>query len=76
MRVAIVIPEIGFDEDPMSPVIRDDTVATKKPITFFLPERYFSTSPAFLASTSSTTASTAPTQASPTQASASTVTGQ
>jgi hypothetical protein len=31
ISVAIVIPEIGFDEEPMSPVMRDDTVAKKKP---------------------------------------------
>ena len=33
MSVAMVIPEIGFDEEPMSPVMRDDTVAKKKPKT-------------------------------------------
>ena len=27
----MVMPEIGLDEDPMSPVIRDDTVTKKKP---------------------------------------------
>ncbi len=31
ISVAIVIPEIGFDDEPMSPVMRDDTVAKKKP---------------------------------------------
>src|SRR5687767_13244840 len=31
MSVAIVIPEIGFDDEPMRPVMRDDTVAKKKP---------------------------------------------
>src|SRR2546428_5170383 len=31
MSVAIVIPEIGFDEEPISPVMRDDTVAKKNP---------------------------------------------
>src|SRR5258705_8871260 len=33
MSVAIVIPEIGFDEEPMRPVIRDETVTKKKPKT-------------------------------------------
>src|SRR6188768_203594 len=33
MRVAIVMPETGFDEDPMSPTIRDETVTKKKPKT-------------------------------------------
>ena len=31
MSVAIVIPEIGFDDEPMMPVIRDDTVEKKNP---------------------------------------------
>ena len=31
ISVAIVIPEIGFDDDPIRPVMRDDTVAKKKP---------------------------------------------
>ncbi len=30
ISVAIVMPEIGFDELPMSPVMRDDTVTKKK----------------------------------------------
>ena len=29
----MVIPEIGFDDDPISPVIREETVAKKKPKT-------------------------------------------
>src|SRR5436190_17789156 len=29
--VATVIPEIGFDDDPISPVNRDDTVTNKNP---------------------------------------------
>ena len=33
MSVAIVMPEIGFDEVPMSPVILDDTVTKKNPNT-------------------------------------------
>ena len=33
IRVAIVIPEMGFDDVPMSPVIRDETVTKKKPKT-------------------------------------------
>ena len=33
ISVAIVMPEIGFDEEPMSPVMRDETVAKKKPKT-------------------------------------------
>ena len=33
ISVAIVIPEIGFDELPMSPVMRDDTLTKKKPNT-------------------------------------------
>src|ERR1041385_5721892 len=31
IRVAIVMPEIGLDEVPISPVMRDDTVAKKNP---------------------------------------------
>src|SRR5512138_3216702 len=31
MRVAIVMPEIGLDDEPIRPVIRDDTVTKKKP---------------------------------------------
>ena len=31
ISVAIVIPEIGFEDDPISPVMRDDTVAKKNP---------------------------------------------
>src|SRR5918993_1709929 len=31
ISVAIVIPETGFDEDPISPTIRDETVTKKKP---------------------------------------------
>ena len=31
ISVAIVMPEIGFDEEPIRPVMRDDTVAKKKP---------------------------------------------
>ena len=31
ISVAIVIPEIGFDDEPIRPVMRDDTVAKKKP---------------------------------------------
>ena len=30
-RVAIVIPEIGFDDDPISPVIRELTVTKRNP---------------------------------------------
>src|ERR1044071_824120 len=30
-NVATVIPEIGFEEDPTSPVSRDDTVTNRKP---------------------------------------------
>ena len=33
MSVAIVMPEIGFEELPTSPVMRDDTVTKKKPKT-------------------------------------------
>ena len=32
-RVAMVMPEIGFDELPISPVMRLDTVTKKKPNT-------------------------------------------
>src|SRR5262250_3749529 len=32
-RVAIVMPEIGFEDEPISPVKRDDTVTNKKPKT-------------------------------------------
>ena len=31
--MAIVMPEIGFDELPMRPVMRDDTLTKKKPNT-------------------------------------------
>ena len=31
MSVAIVMPEIGFDDVPMRPVMRDETVTKKKP---------------------------------------------
>ena len=31
--MAIVIPEMGFEDVPISPVIRDDTVTKKKPKT-------------------------------------------
>ena len=31
--VATVMPEIGFDDEPISPVSRDDTVTNKKPNT-------------------------------------------
>ncbi len=31
MSVAMVIPEMGFDELPMRPVMREDTVTKKKP---------------------------------------------
>src|SRR6478672_6553835 len=31
--VAIVIPEIGFEDEPNSPVMREETVAKKKPKT-------------------------------------------
>ena len=30
-RVAIVMPEIGLDDEPIRPVMRDETVAKKKP---------------------------------------------
>src|SRR4051812_10159359 len=33
IRVAIVIPEIGFDDEPMRPTIREETVTKKKPNT-------------------------------------------
>ena len=33
ISVAIVIPEIGFDEEPMRPVMRDETVTKKNPKT-------------------------------------------
>ena len=32
-KVATAMPEIGFDEEPISPVRRDDTVANRKPKT-------------------------------------------
>src|SRR5215207_5906173 len=32
-KVATVIPEIGFDDEPISPVSRDDTVTNRKPKT-------------------------------------------
>jgi hypothetical protein len=45
--VAIVIPEIGFDEDPISPVSRDDTVTNRKPkTTMRIAPRIFAPSPA------------------------------
>src|SRR4029453_7971184 len=31
ISVAIVIPEIGLDDDPISPTMRDETVTKKKP---------------------------------------------
>src|SRR5215218_3035974 len=31
IRVAIVMPEIGLDDDPISPTMRDETVTKKKP---------------------------------------------
>ena len=31
ISVAIVMPEIGLDEEPIRPVMRDDTVTKKKP---------------------------------------------
>ena len=31
ISVAIVMPEIGFDDEPIRPVMRDETVAKKKP---------------------------------------------
>ena len=33
ISVAMVMPEIGFDDEPMSPVMRDETVAKKNPKT-------------------------------------------
>src|SRR6187551_151691 len=33
ISVAMVMPEIGFDELPIRPVIRDDTLTKKKPNT-------------------------------------------
>ncbi len=33
MSVAIVMPEIGFDDVPMRPTMRDETVTKKKPKT-------------------------------------------
>ena len=33
IKVAMVMPEIGFDELPMMPTMRDDTVTKKKPKT-------------------------------------------
>ncbi len=33
IRVAIVMPEIGFDEVPMIPTMREETVTKKKPKT-------------------------------------------
>ncbi len=30
-KVATVMPEIGFDEEPISPVMRDETVTKKNP---------------------------------------------
>src|ERR1700685_3652411 len=33
IRVAIVIPEIGLDEEPINPTILEDTVTKKKPNT-------------------------------------------
>src|SRR2546428_269907 len=32
-RVAMVIPEIGLEDEPISPVKRDDTVTKRKPKT-------------------------------------------
>ncbi len=32
-KVAIVMPEIGFDDEPTSPVSREETVTNKKPKT-------------------------------------------
>src|SRR5262249_4764020 len=31
IRVAMVMPETGFDDDPIRPTIREDTVTKKKP---------------------------------------------
>src|SRR5215510_13868153 len=33
MSVAIVIPEIGFEDDPIMPTMREETVTKKKPKT-------------------------------------------
>src|SRR5438045_1055034 len=33
ISVAMVIPEMGFDDEPMMPTIREDTVTKKKPKT-------------------------------------------
>ena len=33
ISVAIVMPETGFDDDPIRPVMRDETVTKKKPKT-------------------------------------------
>ena len=33
MSVAIVMPEMGFEEEPMIPTMRDDTVTKMKPNT-------------------------------------------
>ena len=58
MSVAIVIPEIGFDEVPMRPVMRDDTVAKKNAkITVRMAASTFPCSgmPGTSASTSATT---------------------
>jgi hypothetical protein len=33
MRVAMAMPEIGFDELPIKPVMRDETVTKRKPKT-------------------------------------------
>src|ERR1700739_5165095 len=33
MSVAMVIPEIGFDEEPINPTMRDETVTKKNPNT-------------------------------------------
>ena len=33
IRVAMAMPEIGFDEVPMSPAMREDTVTNRKPKT-------------------------------------------
>src|SRR5215471_18360695 len=42
ISVAIVMPEIGFDDVPMSPVMRDDTVTKKNPkITMRIAARKF-----------------------------------
>ena len=31
ISVAMVIPEMGLDDDPIKPVMREETVAKKKP---------------------------------------------